>query len=140
MRTLPVLSALVLALMPWPAGAADEAVRAEARAAITRQVEALGRDDAAAAYALAAPSIQGLFPTPDVFLGMVRTNYRPVYRHRRFDFGAAQDAGEAGLSQEVRIQDEYGVDWTATYSLERQADGAWRITGCRLAKQPGTSL
>ncbi|WP_335645565.1 DUF4864 domain-containing protein [Methylobacterium durans] len=107
---------------------------------MTRQVEALGRDDAPAAYALAAPSIQALFPTPDVFIGMVRTNYGAIYRHRSFVFGAAREDGADGLSQDVAIQDSYGIDWTASYSLQRQADGEWRITGCRLTKEPGTSL
>ena len=130
--------ALFLALALTPAYAADDGAREAARAAITRQADALGRDDAATAYAQAAPAIQGMFPTADVFLGMVRNSYRPVYRHRSFMFGQARDLGDAGLSQDVAIQDEDGVDWTAEYSLERGPDGAWRITGCRLIKAPGT--
>lgn len=130
----------VLAAMPVSATRGDEAGRAAARAAITRQVEALGRDDAAAAYAEAAPGIRSLFPSPEQFIGMVRVSYRPVYRHRSFVFGAARARGEAGLSQDVAIQDVYGVDWRAEYGLERQADGSWRITGCRLTREPGTNL
>ncbi len=133
-----ILSALLLT--PAPAMAVDEADRAAARAVIARQVEAFGRDDAETAFAQAAPGIRNLFPTPEVFIGMVRTNYRPVYRHRSFVFGAAQDGGETTLSQPVAIQDAYGVDWTAEYSLERQPDGQWRISGCRLAKSPGVNL
>ena len=121
------------------ARAADDAARDAARAAISRQVEALAKDDAAAAYAQASPAIRGLFPTPEVFIGMVRTNYRPVYRHRSFVFGPSREKDESSLSQEVAIQDEYGVDWTADYTLERQPDGAWQITGCRLTKAPGTN-
>lgn len=137
MRALPILFASLLAAAP--AGALDDPSREAARAAISRQVEALGRDDAAAAYAQAAPSIQAMFPNPDLFIGMVRNSYTPVYRHRSFDFAGAAETGEAGVSQDVRIQDEFGVDWTATYTVERQPDGAWRITGCRLTKSPGTS-
>ncbi|MFD0936806.1 DUF4864 domain-containing protein [Methylobacterium trifolii] len=136
MRALP---ALLLILAALPAWAADDGAREAARAAITRQAEALGRDDAAAAYAQAAPSIQGMFPSADVFIGMVRSNYRPVYRHRSFVFGTVEEVGGTTLSQEVAIQDEYGVDWTAQYSVERQEDGAWRISGCRLLKAPGTN-
>lgn len=133
-----ILSAILLTASP--AAAVDEADRAAARAVIERQIEALARDDAATAYDQAAPGIRRLFPTPEVFIGMVRTNYRPVYRHRSFVFGAAQ-AGEATtLSQSVAIQDTYGVDWNAEYSLERQADGQWRIAGCRLIKAPGLNL
>jgi hypothetical protein len=136
---LALVSVLVSTL--WLAGpaAADEAARAEARAAITRQVEALGRDDAPAAYAQAAPAIRELFPNADLFISMVRNQYRPVYRHRSFVFGAARDTEAAGVVQSVAIQDEYGVDWTAEYSLARDGDGQWRITGCRLIKAPGTN-
>ena len=118
---------------------ADDGARAAARAVIAKQVEALGRDDAPTAHAQAAPAIQELFPNADLFIGMVRNQYRPVYRHRSFVFGEGRDIGAAGMVQSVAIQDEYGVDWTAEYSLARDADGAWRITGCRLIKAPGTS-
>lgn len=137
MRALPALLALLLSVQA--ASALDETGREAARAAISRQVEALGRDDAAAAYAQAAPSIQAIFPNADLFLGMVRNGYAPVYRHRSFAFGDVTDADEARLTQDVRIQDEQGVDWTAHYSVERQPDGSWRITGCRLTKLPGTN-
>jgi hypothetical protein len=131
------LALLFLLCAAGPA-AADDGARDAARAAITRQVEAFGRDDAPAAYAQAAPAIRELFPNADLFIGMVRNQYRPVYRHRSFVFGAARDTADAGVIQSVAIQDEYGVDWTAEYSLARDADGQWRITGCRLTKAPGT--
>ena len=130
---------LFFALALTPADAADDGTRDAARAAISRQAEALGHDDAATAYAQAAPSIRGLFPTPDVFLGMVRNSYKPVYRHRTFVFGQLRDLGDGALSQDVAIQDEDGVDWTAVYSLERGEDGQWRISGCRLEKAAGTN-
>lgn len=127
---------LSLALAPGPA-AAGEAEQAAARAVIALQVEALGRDDAPTAYAQAAPAIRAIFPNADLFLGMVRSQYQPVYRHRTFVFGQARDLGETSVSQSVAIQDEAGTDWTAEYTLDRQVDGAWRITGCRLTKAPG---
>ena len=135
MRAWPALLLLVLA---GPA-AADDSARAAARAVIARQEQALSRDDAQTAYDQAAPAIRALFPNADLFIGMVRTQYRPVYRHRSFVFGEGRDTGAAGMVQSVAIQDEYGVDWTAEYSLVRDADGQWRITGCRLTKAPGTS-
>lgn len=135
MRAWPALLLLVLA---GPA-AADDSARAAARAVIARQEQALSRDDAQTAYDQAAPAIRALFPNADLFIGMVRNQYRPVYRHRSFVFGEARDTEAAGVVQSVAIQDEYGVDWTAEYSLVRDADGQWRITGCRLIKAPGTS-
>ena len=131
--------ALLLVLGIAGPAAADEGARAAARAVIAAQEQAFGRDDAQAAYDQAAPAIRELFPNADLFLGMVRNQYRPVYRHRSFVFGQAQDTDAAGVTQSVAIQDEYGVDWTAEYSLARDADGRWRITGCRLIKAPGTN-
>ena len=57
-----------------------------ARAAILRQQEAFRHDDAAAAYAEAAPAIRSIFSSAETFIGMVRQGYAPVYRNRRFEF------------------------------------------------------
>jgi len=134
------LSCLVLLLgLLGSEARAGEPEQAAARTVITRQAEAFGRDDASTAYAQAAPAIRDIFPNPDLFLGMVRNQYQPVYRHRSFVFGSARDLGESAVSQSVAIQDETGTDWNAEYTLERQPDGEWRITGCRLTKAPGIS-
>ncbi len=37
----------------------------------------------------------------------------------------------------MSLQDEAGIDWVALYTLQRQVDGQWRITGCQLKKAPG---
>lgn len=134
------LSCLIVVLGCIGSGAmAGETEQAAARAVISRQAEAFGRDDAPTAYAQAAPAIRDIFPNADLFLGMVRNQYAPVYRHRSFVFGQARDLGDTSVSQSVAIQDESGTDWTAEYTLERQPDGEWRITGCRLTKAPGIS-
>jgi len=108
------LSCLVLVLGCIGSGAvAGEAEQAAARTVITRQAEAFGRDDAPTAYAQAAPAIRQIFHNADLFLGMVRNQYQPVYRHRSFVFGQARDLGDTSVSQTVAIQDETGTDWTA---------------------------
>lgn len=137
MRAVIVL--LSLGLFFSPANAADEAGRASARATIERQIEAFRKDDAATAYAQAAPAIQGMFTSPETFIAMVRKGYAAVYRARSFTFDRIEDVGDDGLALGVTLQDENGADWAALYSLEKQADGAWRITGCQLVKAPGTN-
>jgi hypothetical protein len=106
---------------------------ADAQATIRSQAEAFGRDDAAAAYGYAAPAIQGLFGTPDIFMNMVRNGYAPVYRHKSFEFGEAQMA-DGIIAQKVHILDADGVPWEALYTLQRQPDGSLKITGCSLLK------
>ena len=130
---------LLAALVPAGAGALEESDRAATRSAIEGQIDAFRRDDAAAAYAFASPVIQRMFLSEDRFLDMVREGYRPVYRPRSYDFGPLRETA-TGLEQAVSIQDADGVDWDAVYSLERQPDGAWRISGCRLVKRPGDNV
>jgi len=130
---------LALGLTQGAAHAADEAGREAARATVARQIEAFRTDDAATAYAQAAPAIQGMFPSPDTFLAMVRKGYAAVYRARTFRVDRVEDVGTDGVALGATVQDEAGADWLALYTLEKQPDGAWRITGCRLTKAPGTS-
>ena len=114
-----------------PARAADDI--AAAQGVIRSQEEAFSRDDAAAAYSYAAPAIRQLFPEASIFMSMVQHSYAPVYRHRSFDFGEAKSDGDL-IAQRVHIVDENGDGWEALYTLERQADGTLKITGCTLLK------
>ena len=137
MRAAALLLAVILPLGPtW---AADDAGREAARAAVARQIEAFRVDDAATAYAQAAPAIQMMFPSPDSFLAMVRQGYAAVYRARSYSVDRVEDVGANGVALGVTLRDEAGADWMALYSLEKQPDGAWRITGCQLKKAQGTS-
>jgi hypothetical protein len=130
MRAFLLLVAFLIGLAS-PARAADDV--ATAQGVIRSQVEALGRDDAAAAYSHAAPAIREIFPQADIFMAMVRGSYAPVYRHRRFEFGEAR-ASDGRIAQRVHIVDGDGVAWEALYTLQQQPDGSLKITGCTLLK------
>lgn len=107
------------------------------RATITAQLEAFRSGDAAAAYAFAAPSIKRMFPTPERFISMVERGYAPVANARSSVFLRSQPIDETTFAQEVGLTDDAGQSWTALYTLKRQADGTWRITGCYLRRTPG---
>jgi uncharacterized protein DUF4864 len=130
MRAVILLAALLIGLAA-PAGAADDV--AAAQATVRSQVEAFGRDDTAAAYGYAAPAIQGLYPSPDIFMAMVRNSFAPVYRHKAFEFGEAR-VSDGTIAQRVHIIDAEGVPWEALYTLEQQPDGSLKIAGCSLLK------
>jgi hypothetical protein len=130
MRRFVLLLGFLVALGP-PAVADDDV--AAAQAIIRSQVEAFSRDDAAAAYAYAAPEIRNLYPEADAFLGMVQHGYAPVYRHKSFEFGDGR-AADGQIALKVHIVDSDGVPWEAIYTLERQSDGSLKITGCMLLK------
>lgn len=125
---------LMIAFLIWlssPAFAADDV--ATAQNVIRSQEQALGHDDAAAAYSYAAPAIRQLFPQADLFLFMVQNSYAPIYRHKSFEFGEAR-AADGKIAQRVHIVDANGEAWEALYTLEAQPDGSLKITGCSLLK------
>jgi Domain of unknown function (DUF4864) len=130
MRIVLLLLALLVSTTPF-AIAADDATPAQN--AIRQQEQAFARDDAAAAYAQAAPEIHTIFPSPDIFMAMVRQGYAPVYRHRSFEFGESRIEGGM-IAQRVHIIDANGEAWEALYTLETQPDGSLKITGCSLLK------
>jgi Domain of unknown function (DUF4864) len=129
MRALVLLLTLLLGLS-FPARADDVAA---AQNVIRSQEQAFARDDAAAAWSHASPALQEVFQRPEIFMQMVQQGYAPVYRHKSFEFGEAK-AASGQIAQRVHIVDENGEAWEALYTLERQADGSFRITGCSLLK------
>jgi hypothetical protein len=126
-----VLFVLILVLLGSAAAAADDV--ASAQGVIRAQEQAFGRDDAAAAYSYAAPAIRRIFPEAGIFMSMVQNSYTPVYRHRSFEFGETRVEG-GWIGQRVHIVDADGEAWEALYTLEQQADGSYKITGCTLLK------
>lgn len=133
MRALIMLLAFLIGLASpaAPALAGDDV--AAAQGVIRAQEEALARDDAAAAYSYAAPAIHQIFPQADIFMSMVQNGYAPVYRHKSFEFGEARAEG-GSIAQRVHIIDANGEAWEALYTLEVQADGSLKITGCSLLR------
>ncbi|WP_027549525.1 DUF4864 domain-containing protein [Bradyrhizobium sp. WSM2254] len=104
-----------------------------AQGVIRAQEQAFARDDATAAYSYAAPAIKEIFSAPDIFMSMVQNGYAPVYRHKSFEFGESKNEGN-WIAQRVHIVDANGEAWEALYTLEQQADGSYKITGCSLLK------
>ncbi|GMO30813.1 DUF4864 domain-containing protein [Bradyrhizobium sp. TM233] len=130
MRIAALLVALIIAFNPISARADDVAT---AQGVIRAQEQAFARNDASAAYSHAAPAIKEIFPAPDMFMSMVQNGYAPVYRHRSFEFGESKSEG-GWIAQRVHIIDANGEAWEALYTLEQQADGSYKITGCSLLK------
>ena len=128
-----IAALLFLALLAFaaPARAADDI--ANAQSVIRAQEQAFVRNDAAAAWSYASPAIKKLFPQADIFMSMVQNSYAPVWRHKSFEFGEGRVEGN-WVAQRVHIVDQDGEAWEAIYTLEQQADGSFRITGCSLLK------
>jgi hypothetical protein len=104
------------------------------RAAITAQLEAMNRGDAAAAFAIASPAIQKHFGDAPTFMAMVEKSYPQIYRSRGHRF-LKLDTIDGRLIQRVMIESEKGMV-VARYEMV-EIDGAWRINGCALEKTDG---
>jgi Domain of unknown function (DUF4864) len=70
---------------------------------------------------------------------MVRDHYAPVYRHRSVEFGDFAELGD-DANLKATLVDNDNVVWTALYSLRREANGDWLISGCVLAKAEGNAI
>lgn len=127
MRISPALFSLALL---WPPPAFAEDALGTTRQIIERQIEAFLKDDAAAAYAFAAPAIQARYPDKDSFFAMVKKSYQPVYKPGNYAFGRSKAVGDGGMIlHELLIEGRDGKDWKAVYQLLRQPDGSYRIGG-----------
>ena len=91
------------------------------------------------AYSYAAPVIKQLFPVARHLHGDGEAGLPAGLPPESFSFGeVTDDMGRP--AQEVTIVDANGQAWTAIYSFERQADGTWKISGCRLVRVPGADV
>jgi hypothetical protein len=128
---------VLLLLLPGFALAAERRVSgsdlAEIRTVINRQIEAFRRDDARGAFALASPSVQQSFGTPERFLEVVRMAYRAVYRPAKVAFLDLVVIG-GDVVQQLQLTDRAGGVWLAYYAMQRQEDGTWRANGCHLVQ------
>lgn len=134
-----LLAASLLALAPLVPAIAEnlnDGDSAAIQSVIESQIQAFRADDGEAAYSYAAPSIKRMFPSPDIFMSMVRQGYQPVYRPRSYAFSPTREVNGV-IFQEVAVIGPKGQPWTALYTLERQSDGMWKITGCQLFKPKG---
>ncbi len=95
--------------------------------------------DAVAAFAHAAPEIKRKFGTPETFMRMVRTAYRPVYRPRVVEFRDVVMIDGVPV-QRVDLVGPAGKSVIALYPMERQTDGGWKTAGCYLVRAPGENI
>ena len=116
-----------------PFTAADEK---NVRAVVEGQLAAFARDDAKKAFSYAAPNVREAVGTAANFMAMVRNDYPVVYRPASVAF-LKPEGKDDQVIQRVQMLDASGDAWLAIYSLQRQKNKAWRITGCVLVENKG---
>ncbi len=130
MKTLFALLALLI-LNVAPAASAEEAREAAIREVVTRQLDAIKKDDATAAYAIASPDIQMMFGNSAAFMSMVQLGFPQIYRSIGHKF-LNIDKSSGSVMQRVLIEGEKGSVIVRYEMIE--IDGNWRINGCMIEK------
>ncbi len=123
-----------------PASADPASATEAAERLIRNQIAAFSADDGERAFSFAAPEIQQKFGNAASFMQMVRKSYPAVYRpiSLRFQPASFPDPGSAEVMlQMVELTDANGGYWIATYQVERQPGGEWRIAGCAMRRLVG---
>lgn len=111
--------------------------KSEFQRIITAQISAFRADDGPTAYSFAAPVVRNIFPTPEIFMSMVKRGYPQVYRPQAFNFTEALIDPLGRPAQKMLVVGPDGKTYEALYSMEKQPDGTWRISGCTLLEIPG---
>ena len=108
----------------------DAGTKAALQGVVTKQLEALGRGDGAAAEEFAAPGIRSQFPDPAKFFGMVKDHYAALIKPKSTTFAGVESSPHGPL-QKVTVVASDGTVWDAIYSFEKVGED-WRITGVGL--------
>ena len=131
-----IAGGLALALMA-SAASATESTLAPAewkaiRGVISQQLRALKAGDAEKAFGYAAPGIRRQFGDAGTFIAMVRAGYSSLLTARYHEFldGAVVDGN---VIQPLRLIAPDNTVRVALYTMEKQKNGAWRISGCQIA-------
>jgi len=134
-----VLAVVLLVFMSMAAFAQSisETEKTEFQRIITAQISAFRADDGPTAYSFAAPVVRNIFPTPEIFMSMVKQGYPQVYRPQAFNFTEALIDPMGRPTQKMLVVGPDGKTYEALYSMEKQPDGTWRISGCTLLEIPG---
>ncbi len=122
------LAALLLSVSALAGPLSTQEVK-NVREVIQAQLAAFAADDAAKAFSYAAPNVRKSVASAEHFMAMVRGQYAVVYRPASVAFMQPERDGDM-VVQPVQMSDAEGVAWLAVYTLQRQKNKQWRITGC----------
>jgi hypothetical protein len=102
------------------------------RTVIENQIGALRSGDISRAFSYASPTIQSQYGNAKAFAEAVKSAYAPIFDSHSVVF---EDPKEVmGLiSQPVLLLSSEGEMVMASYLMEKEDNGDWRITGCYLA-------
>lgn len=138
-RTWPIIAATLLSCFFFFAQAqAQSSDDAAIQSVIEDQISAFKSKDYDRAFSHAAPTIKQIFKTSDRFVGMVKNGYQALYNPDSYAFSRSIEQG-GSVYQEVIVTDQTGRQWQAVYTLKKQDDGTWKITGVKMDPTQGAA-
>ena len=133
---LPAFIMALQALLPVHAEALSAKDEKAVQAVVQSQLAAFSKDDADKAFSYAAPELRKTIGSSSAFMAMVKNSYPVVYRPASVAFLKPEGSGD-DVIQRVQMLDASGTSWLAVYSLQRQKDKTWRISGCAVVENKG---
>ncbi|HVE48715.1 MAG TPA: DUF4864 domain-containing protein [Casimicrobiaceae bacterium] len=110
----------------------------EIKRVIGEQRTALIAGNGERAFSFATPQLRNHFGDVATFMRMVREGYLPLLEARYAEFlEGAVIAGD--VVQPLRLVMPDGTVLVAIYGVQRQVDGAWRISACVIAPSTARS-
>ena len=125
--------------LPAHAGELSAGEQKNIRAIVEGQLAAFAKDDADKAFSFAAPNVRKSLGSAANFMSMVRSDYPVVYRPASVMFLKAEGM-DGDVLQRVQMLDSDGVAWLAIYSLQKQKNKSWLITGCTVVADKGRMI
>ena len=135
---LMIAAGTVQAQVPAPPPPLTSADHTAIHGVIQTQIDALKSEDYAAAYAVVSPSFKALYPTVDAFARLIRTRYAQLIKPKAVVFGTVTQTAQ-GPVQRVFVTAADGKPYVANYSMQRQPDDSWLISGCTVARDNNSS-
>ena len=135
-HTMAIILALFL-VMPAHAAELSANDKTNMQNVITGQLDAFKAGDGPKAYSYAAPLVTSVFPTAEIFMGMVKRGYEPIFRNTKKVFGTIAADSLGRPAQHVTITAADGKRYEAVYIMELQKDGSWKIAGVQMVEIPG---
>ena len=133
---LPALWAMLQLFTPAHAELLSSADEKAVLTVVQSQLAAFAKDDGEKAFSYATPELRKSFGTAATFMAMVKSGYPVVYRPASVVFLKPESANDEAVLR-VQMQDSEGTAWLAVYSLQRQKDKSWRISGCAVIENKG---
>ena len=133
---LPAAFLVLQTLLPLHAEALSAKDEKAVQTVVQSQLAAFAKDDADKAFSYAAPELRKTIGSSSAFMSMVKNSYPVVYRPASVAFLKPEGTGD-DVIQRVQMLDASGTSWLAVYSLQRQKDKTWRISGCAVVENKG---